>query len=672
MAPMPAEVIAGAVLDGKYILQAPLGGGRFGTVYRALHIALQKPVAIKLLHAAHLSARDFEQFRVEAEALGRLAHPHIVGVIDFGVDPHGAGTPYLVMELVAGQTLDEIVARGGPIDLVRAAPWLQQVAAALEHAHASGVVHGDLSARNVIVDGTGDATSVKVIDFGLARLVAPGAPPAPPDDAGDSASALSPRLAGTPPYMAPEHLRGDPPTPPGDVYALGVLASVVLTGRAPFEGDARAIMQQKLTSEAPPLSSLYSDLPTEIDEAFASALARTAATRPSASMLAGQLVASARHLVRRRWRRREAPRRLALAMGVSVLLAWLGAWVAAQPAVARLDGAAADAQFALAPALTADPRLLLVSLDDASLAGDATPLSSRAGEFATIAFDTLEAGASVVAFDLLLPEAWAADPRFGDLLLTHAPRLVLGMVSDGATVVGPEAIDPLVAGALGPEAASALLGLVSHVAAPDGVVRRARARVVDREGRARPTLAGRIADIVHPTIGAAAGAAPFVVDFRLDASRIERKAWRRFAEDVSRGTRFDNQIVIVGAEFTGSGDRHRVPGPGRLSSEVSGLSLQGVITHTLLQDRPIADTPPGWVWFGTVVVLLAAVITIVWVRRLLTAAVICVGIIVAGLSVAQAALLVGYLSPLGAPALLWLVACGAALVLRSRLPAPPE
>ena len=143
----PVSPAPGMVLDGTYLLHDAVGGGAFGAVYRATHLALQKRVAVKLLHAgAALTARDFQRFRVEAEALGRLAHPNIVTVSDFGVDPAGGGVPYLVMEFVAGQTLETVAGSKGPVDLTTAIAWLRQVAAALDHAHAHGVTHGDLTA----------------------------------------------------------------------------------------------------------------------------------------------------------------------------------------------------------------------------------------------------------------------------------------------------------------------------------------------------------------------------------------------------------------------------------------------------------------------------------------------------------------------------------------------
>lgn len=675
MAAMSSVAMPGTVLDAKYVLHAALGAGRFGTVYRATHIALQKPVAVKLLHPGErLAGGDFEQFRVEAEALGRLSHRHIVGVIDFGVDPRGVGTPYLVMELVEGPTLDEICAREGPVDLSRAWPWIRQVAMALDHAHASGVAHGDLSARNVVLTGTGDQLVAKVIDFGLARLVAVDTTDVPASRDGEAgAEGLGFRVAGTPEYLAPERLRGEAPSASADTYALAVLAYRVLTGRHPFEGDPREVMRQHLASLARPASAAHPGLPAAVDHALADGLAKSARDRPPVALaFADRIGDAARTLARQRWRRAEAPRRFALALGLAAALASLGPSIGRVAVVARLDGAIQDAQFALAPAVAPDPRLLLVSLDDETLATDATPLTSRAGEFARVVGGALDQGAAVVAVDLLLPEAWAGDPALGDLLLTQAPRLVFGMASDGVSVVGPEMVDPLVAVALGPEVTSDLFALVTHTPSADGVVRHARRVVTDRAGRSRATLAGRIAALAGDAESVVNRPLVVPVDYRLDATRLDRMGWRRFADAVASGVRLDGRLMIVGAEFAGSGDRHRAPAPGQLSVERSGLALQGLVASTMLQARGLTEVAGAGAWIATAALLAVSLLALLWAKSVATAVGLAGGTLVAGLLLSQVALRSGYLLPMGAAVASWVGAAGVALACRARWPAPPE
>ena len=669
MAGMSADVMPGGVLDGKYVLLAPIGGGRFGTVYRALHIALQRPVAVKLLHAGdRIAADDFEQFRVEAEALGRLNHPHVVGVTDFGIDPRGGGTPYLVMELVEGRTLEE-AAGAGPVDPAVAARWVTQIAAALDHAHAGGVVHGDLSPHNVLLAGRDDgAHVVKVIDFGLARLT--GLDQAPSAAEGD---ALGVRVTATPAYASPEQLRGEPPSVAGDVHALAAVAYRLVAGRPPFAGDARSAMHARLTRDPEPASRHGHDVPAALDAVLAGGLARLPAARPAtASAFADAIAAITTAFVRSRWQRRETPRRLTLAAAVTALLVAAGPALSATGLMQRLEGATLDARFAVSPARAGDPRLLLVSIDDASLATDPTPLSARADEFAAVLDAAMAAGTAVAALDLLLPETWARSQRFGDFVLGRANRLVLGLAADETSVVGPEAIDPLVAGALGPDAASRLFGLVTHVPSADGVVRRARTAVTDRRGQARATLAGRVFDLGRGEAPPAPADRSFVVDYAVDATAFERIGWRDFAAAVRRGARYDGRLLLVGAEFTGSGDQHPVPGPGRLTRAVSGLALQAVITDTLLQGRRLRDVPPLVAWTTTAGVLAISMAGLLLAGDSRRALFLAAGVAASAVLLAVAAFLAGWVAPVAVPVCLWLLASGVAAGARRRLPQPPQ
>lgn len=666
--PIPAEPsLRGRVLDGKYALAAIIGSGRVGIVYRALHVALQKPVAVKVLHAGdRIAAHDFAQFRVEAEALGRLNHPRIAGVTDFGVDPQGGGTPYLVMELVEGETLEVLLAREGPVDLVRAAPWIADIAAALDHARQEGVAHGDLSPNNVVLVPGDHGVVAKVIDFGLARLVRDDADPA--GFAGETPD-LHRLIAGTPAYMAPERLRGAPPSHEADVYALSALAYRMIAGRPPFDGDLRAMVHERLTRAAAPLS--VAGVPPALDDLLQRGMSVRVSDRPrGAGALAAGVAEVAGHVARARWRRREAPRRLALAVAVAMALTAGGPWLSQAGLVQRLEGATQDARVAVSPARAPDPRMLLVSIDEASLAGDPRPLAGRADEFAAGIVKVLESGAAVIALDLLLPETWASSRAFADLVLTHTPRLVLGAATEGSTVVGPEALDPLVVAGLGRSAASGLFALVTFTPAPDGVVRQARAAIRDVDGRSRPTLAGRVWELTAAR-GAARAAADdyFLLDYRVDVSRFDRMPWHQVAG--GGGGSLSDRVVVLGAEFMASGDRHRAPAPGRLARDLSGLTLQGIAIDTLLQERPLRPLPGRVVWIGVAAMLTATVLALLWMTRLRTAWIASAGSLSIGVAVALAAFASGRVAPMAAPAVMWMTAAGIGLACRLRLPAPP-
>ena len=206
----------GDILDQTYRVEAELGHGGMGVVYRVQHKALSRTFAAKLIHSRFADDPVFlERFFREAEALGKLKHPHIVDVTDFGVDRDGTARPYLIMEYLGGETLQQRL-RAGPLAVDAALPVVEAIAAAMDHAHEQGVLHLDLKPGNVLlVDGPDGPSSPKILDFGLAQFLSP------------DADKLSPSPAvqpiGTPAYMAPELLAGDRPQPSADVYSLGVL-----------------------------------------------------------------------------------------------------------------------------------------------------------------------------------------------------------------------------------------------------------------------------------------------------------------------------------------------------------------------------------------------------------------------------------------------------------------
>src|SRR3954464_6587666 len=161
------------ILDGKYRLDGRLGEGAVGIVHRATHLGLKKVFALKLLKPGPaLDPFLVARFQREAEALGRLRHPHIVDVTDSGIDP-GTGTPYLVMELLEGEPLSELCRTAGPLPLDRALPILDALADAVDAAHAQGILHRDLKPGNILLCGPeGGERTVKVLDFGLAEISA--------------------------------------------------------------------------------------------------------------------------------------------------------------------------------------------------------------------------------------------------------------------------------------------------------------------------------------------------------------------------------------------------------------------------------------------------------------------------------------------------------------------
>ena len=274
-------VFALNTLDGRYHVIDRIAAGGMGEVYRARDAVLERPVAIKVLHRSLAGDAGFiERFRREARAAANLNHQNIVAVHDWGsVD----GIYYMVMEYVAGLSVREIVNAEGLLAPAQAADVLEQTLAALQHAHRQGIVHRDVKPENLMVTGDG---IVKVADFGLARAFAD----AQITDAG--------HVTGTVQYLAPEQLLGEPADPRTDLYALGVVAFELLTGRLPFSGETQmAIAYKHLHEPMPRPSSFNPALPVSLDGWVASVTEKQRELRPeSAAEARRDLEAEARTL----------------------------------------------------------------------------------------------------------------------------------------------------------------------------------------------------------------------------------------------------------------------------------------------------------------------------------------------------------------------------------------
>lgn len=575
-------------LDGKYLLLRSVGGGGMAQVYRARHLGLQRVVAVKVLRPAQRRRDAFLiRFRREASILARLSHPRLVEVTDFGVD-ETRGIPYLVMELLEGRSLAEHVEEMGALPLETAVPILGQVAEAMAQVHQGGAVHGDLKPSNVFLGFEDDRPVVKLLDFGLARmLVDPDRTPVTGEHGNDTRPDLSTspdlesRLWGTPGYIAPERYAGAPPSPGSDIFALGALAVQVLTGRVPAR---------------PPASPLPDDgdLPPRIHAALAPLLANDPDERPrSAVEGVDRLREAAEAVRRRRWLRQEGPRRTAFAAGLGIVLTALALTLGPGP-LRGLDAWMVDLQFRLSPSRPADSPLLLVLFDDAALKADPAPLATKGNEVGMLLGRILAEGGVGVGLDLLLPRQWGRSPGFSELLVRHPDRVVLAAYSpSGGAVVGSEAVDGLTAAALGPERAEGLFGYVNIIEDPDGVVRRGRARWRDLRGSERSSFAAKIAE----SLGAAPGSEEsFWIDFTLDGRSFESLSWRDLEGALSRHPEaLRDRFVLVGADYSASGDRHfRVPSTRDTPALVAGTVLHALAVQTLLEGRPVRSAGGFW------------------------------------------------------------------------------
>jgi serine/threonine protein kinase len=225
------DALVGVTLPGGYRVTHLLGVGGMGRVYRAEQVALGRTVAVKVVHP-HLAHDDLAvgRFLTEARAASRLSHPNCVAIFDFGrtVDGH----PYIVMEYLRGRDLARVVQSEGPLPLRRIVDVLRQTLAALDEAHALGVVHRDLKPDNIVLEPLRSGLDcVKVVDFGLAKLISGGEPVT----AGGASVSRPGLVCGTPEYMSPEQALGDELDGRSDLYSVGTILFELLTGALPFE-----------------------------------------------------------------------------------------------------------------------------------------------------------------------------------------------------------------------------------------------------------------------------------------------------------------------------------------------------------------------------------------------------------------------------------------------------
>jgi serine/threonine protein kinase len=268
----------GEVVGARYRIEALLGRGGFGAVYRATHLGLEIPVAVKFLHpewAAKAEAR--QRFRREAELLTRLRHPGIVTAYDFGEHD---GAPYIVMELAEGDPLvAQLLVDGRTMSIARAVAVVAGVLEVLEVAHHAGIVHRDLKPENVFTVDRDDGVHVRVLDFGLARAI---------DAHEQKRLTESSAVMGTPQYMSPEQCHGRDVGPASDVYSVGVMLFELLAGAPPFRGETSAtLMVQQMFVEPPTIASVgvHAVIPEAIEAVVKSALAKRPEQRPDARSL---------------------------------------------------------------------------------------------------------------------------------------------------------------------------------------------------------------------------------------------------------------------------------------------------------------------------------------------------------------------------------------------------
>jgi hypothetical protein len=262
----------------RYEVIGNLGCGATSRVDKARDTVLGRTVALKTLVHSFGAPTEQKQFLREAQIVSQLSHPAIINLYDVGIED--GNVAYLVMEYVAGKTLQQVLSEStAPLPLPRACAWASDLAGALSRAHRAGVIHGDLKPANILVTDDG---KVKLGDFGIARFA--------------TQVSGSGRMMGTPAYLSPEQILGEPQNTRSDLFSLGIVLYQMVTGAAPFEGSSvSAVCAQILSAEPTPPSQRNPALPPEIDRIILRCLAKTSADRyPSAEAFAASLDSLAR------------------------------------------------------------------------------------------------------------------------------------------------------------------------------------------------------------------------------------------------------------------------------------------------------------------------------------------------------------------------------------------
>lgn len=271
------------IIAERYLLEKRLGRGAMGQVYLARDTKFAaKKLAVKTVRQDILSSDDLQEgeaiarFEREAQAAASVQHPNTVSVTDFGESAEGIF--YLVMEYVEGETLHKLLRREGTLPVKRAVRLLRQIANGVDAAHKLGILHRDLKPANIFIMETGAGDGfIKVGDFGLAKIIS--------ETVTDISSDVMPSsrgIIGTPEFMSPEQMQPEMGVDVrADLYALGTIAYLMLGGKTPFTGDMMQLIMQKVMQEPPPLSSIRSEISSEVDRVIMRALELDPGKRPA-------------------------------------------------------------------------------------------------------------------------------------------------------------------------------------------------------------------------------------------------------------------------------------------------------------------------------------------------------------------------------------------------------
>lgn len=262
--------LLGQTLSGRYKVLSIIGSGGMGAVYKAQHLLLDRPVAVKVLHTYSGSdeSERIKRFHQEGQVISALRHPNIVSALDFNAED---GMAYLVMDFIEGMSLQEFIATEGPMEWRRATRIMKQICDAIAYAHSMGIIHRDIKPSNILISTAYDGTeTTKLLDFGVAKILHPG-------DEKSSPHTRTGIVFGSPLYMSPEQCLGQPPDARSDIYSLGCVMYELLSGHTAINGaNSLEILHKQLSDVPPHFGALekHLNIPFSIESVVFRALAK--------------------------------------------------------------------------------------------------------------------------------------------------------------------------------------------------------------------------------------------------------------------------------------------------------------------------------------------------------------------------------------------------------------
>lgn len=615
------------LIDKKYLLECCLGRGGMGAVYRAQHKELQKTFALKLIrHSVLQDPMYLARFKTEAKAMGKLHHPHIIQVTDYGIDTRNSGIPYLVMEYLEGTTLREHLKVKIFLTIEEAFPPLESIASAIDYAHSNGILHRDLNLKNIfLIRDLSGKPQVKILDFGLARIIGEYPQrkekvitPKPKQSLKNSKEQAETKtlvldldrvvdsqeqemskltqtgiVMGTPGYIAPEILKGLEATTSSDIYAFGILVYEVLVGSEPFKGSYEQIITQHVYENPPLPSKEQSAISEEFDQAILAPLQKDPNLRPKKAIdVIRQLKDAYAEYRYRVWRTKEIPKRIRMTGMLSIVFILLFLMFQNLPSFQSIENRLIDLRFLLLPNHPPDARILLVSIDEASLEADPTLLVEKADEMGVLLQGVMDAGARGAAIDFLLPERWNQSENFAKLILKNQKKLVLASyIKRDGSIMGFECIGGLTMAGLGSmERAQELFGFINMKSDIDGRMRRSYIGLQNQEGKWMYSMPSKSFQILTgEDLPEEKARKRLWIDYSFDWNKVQRISWKDIPSYLNqRPEFFHDKMVLVGGEYEGSQDFHRIPyRPGVDDDEISGLTIHALTINTLMEDKTI-------------------------------------------------------------------------------------